>query len=95
MTHRSSRRRTVVLAASFVVASCGRESTMPPAKVRLDGYQLKTSFSEGLAVIQRSDDLELGFVDSKGTVAIPPRFQDAGRFSEGLAAAREEYRAGF
>ncbi|MRR12932.1 WG repeat-containing protein, partial [bacterium] len=68
---------------------------IPPAKVRLEGYQLKTSFSDGLAVVQRPDDLALGFVDAAGIVAIPPRFQDAGRFSEGLAAAREEYRAGF
>jgi len=95
MPHRNRGRTVSVVLPALLAAACGRGFVMPPAKARLPGYQLKTSFSEGLAVVQKSGDLLRGYVDAKGQLVVPARFQDAERFSEGLAAAREEYREGY
>jgi hypothetical protein len=58
---------------------------MPPAKVRLPGYQISSQFFEGLAAIQSSGNLRKGFVDKAGRIVVAPQFSEAGRFAEGLA----------
>ena len=68
---------------------------MPPARSRLAGYQIESRYSEGLALIQRSSDFRLGYMDLEGRVVIPPRFFAAGHFSEGLAPARESVSDGY
>jgi hypothetical protein len=82
----------VLIAASFAAfgAGCDAPYVMPPAAVRLPGYQLRTTFSEGLAVLQHSRNLRLGYLDAHGTIVIPPRFFEAWAFSEGLAAVQED-----
>jgi hypothetical protein len=57
----------------------------------VDGYG--NEFHEGLAVISEripktQEGRLYGFIDKKGTRAIPPRFAEAFDFSEGLAAVR-------
>jgi hypothetical protein len=49
-----------------------------------------TGFSEGLAAVGRSvgNQDRIGFIDAQGLVSIEFQFEDAGDFSEGLAAAR-------
>jgi hypothetical protein len=44
-------------------------------------------FSDGLAVASRGSDSLLGYIDKTGEFVIPPQFEIAGDFSEGLAWA--------
>ncbi|HNC45726.1 MAG TPA: WG repeat-containing protein, partial [Acidobacteriota bacterium] len=46
------------------------------------------SFSEGLAVIQFTQDGKCGYIDKSGKLVISPEFELAESFSEGLAAVR-------
>jgi len=76
-------------------AGCGVPFVMGPAKVRLPGYQVCSTFSEGLALLKSSSSLRLGYVDTSGTIVIAPRFFAATGFAEGFAAAQEDGRDGF
>lgn len=87
--------RLALLAAAASSLSCGLPYVPPAAKASLRGYELKSAYSEGLAVVARASDRRLGWVDGNGRVVVPPRFVEAGLFSEGLAPAREEWRQGW
>lgn len=54
------------------------------------GFIAGTEFSEGLAAVRVSQFFGLkkrwGFIDKTGKLKIPPKFTEAGRFSEGLAS---------
>ncbi len=85
----------LLFAVTLWTTGCGRRFEMPSAKARLHGYQIVGTFSEGLAAVQGSGELRQGFVDTKGTVVIAPRFFAVGNFSEGVAPAEEEARDGW
>ena len=85
----------MVASLAGLAAGCGGPYLMPPASVKLPGYQLCTTFSGGLAVIRDSRDFRLGYVDARGTIVIQPRFFEALAFSEGLAAVQLDARGGF
>jgi hypothetical protein len=66
----------------------------------LRGVSTVLGFSEGLAAFQAAPGLlqdrgRWGFLDASGEVVIPPRFEAAGSFAEGLAPAAEGGRFGF
>ncbi len=50
-------------------------------------YRAARYFSEGLAAVS-SDGVNWGYVDREGRMAIPPQFEGAREFSEGLAPVR-------
>lgn len=52
-------------------------------------------FVDGLAAVARHGERTVGFIDSSGSFVIAPRFEQAGSFSEGLAAARTASGWGF
>lgn len=51
-------------------------------------------FAEGLAAVQEAGGA-WGYVDPTGAWAIPPAFEAAGRFSDGMAPARQDGQWGF
>jgi len=57
--------------------------------VDLAGYQIRSAYSEGLAIIALSSDTRHGFVDTRGVIVIPPKYFQVGRFAGGLAPVRE------
>ena len=69
----------------WIIDSSGNFIAKPPAVV-LDGIR----FSEGLIAIRR--DRKLGYMDLDGNIAIEPRFDQGGEFSEGLAPVQTEDR---
>lgn len=52
-------------------------------------------FVDGLAAVARHGDPTVGFINFSGSFVIPPRFEQAGFFSEGLAAVRTATGWGF
>ena len=52
-------------------------------------------FSEGLALVQSMQNGKYGYIDSSGKFIIPPRYDIAFLFREGLAAVSKEGRYGF
>ena len=48
------------------------------------------TFNDGLASYFDSSKGKYGYINSQGLIAIPPRFDEAGDFSEGLAVVRME-----
>ena len=50
------------------------------------------AFSEGLAYMEQG---KLGFIDKAGKQVIPPKYNDAQPFSEGLAVVRLEGKYGY
>lgn len=44
------------------------------------------AFSDGLRLVKATD--KFGYFDKSGKMAIPPAFDDAGSFSEGMAAVK-------
>jgi hypothetical protein len=52
-------------------------------------------FSEGLALVQSMQNGKYGYIDSSGKFIIPPRYDLAFLFREGLAAVSKEGRYGF
>ena len=52
-------------------------------------FQLHIDIGEGLAAVRRKSHDQWGFIDRAGKPVISPRFEQAGRFSEGLCAVRE------
>ncbi len=67
-----------------IIDSSGNFIAKPP--VVLDAIR----FSEGLIAIRR--DRKLGYMDLDGNIAVEPRFDQGGEFSEGLAAVQLEGR---
>jgi WG repeat protein len=59
---------------------------LPKKPLVLDGIR----FSEGLIAVRR--DRKLGYMDLEGNVAIEPRYDQGGEFTEGLAAVQLEGR---
>jgi hypothetical protein len=57
---------------------------LPKKPLVLDGIR----FSEGLIAIRQ--DRKLGYMDLDGNIAVEPRYDQAGEFSEGLAAVQFE-----
>ena len=57
---------------------------LPKKPVVLDGLR----FSEGMIAIRQ--DRKLGYMDVDGNIAIEPRYDQGGAFSEGLAAVQSE-----
>ncbi|HEY0003193.1 MAG TPA: WG repeat-containing protein [Pyrinomonadaceae bacterium] len=51
------------------------------------GFEAEKTFSEGLAAVQLGG--KWGFIDKSGRLVIQPRFDEAERFSEGLALVTE------
>jgi len=68
----------------WIIDSSGNFIAKSP--VVLDGIR----FSEGLIAIRR--DRKLGYMDLDGNIAIEPRFDQGGQFSEGLAPVQLEGR---
>jgi hypothetical protein len=69
-------------------------------RFRVRGASRVLAYSEGLAAFQQPPSVlrrshRWGFIDATGAVAIEPRFDVAGSFSEGLAAVAEQGRYGF
>lgn len=63
-------------------------------------YALVDSFSEGLAMVGTTvSDVSVvggyGFIDKTGQLVIPGIYQDAGRFSDGLAVVKKEGKYGY
>lgn len=58
----------------------------------LDDYLLTFPFSENLAMVIKSIDNQqkFGFINSTGKVAIPPKFDVAHEFSDGLALVKQD-----
>lgn len=56
-------------------------------------YDAVEPFCEGLAVVRKG--ARFGYIDREGTPVIPPRWEEARRFSGGLACVREAGRYGF
>lgn len=70
------------------------ESGTEVVRVRTDSIDDgRTAFSEGLCAVLR--DGKWGYVDRRGALVIPCRFDEAGPFAHGLAAAAEGGRTGF
>ena len=46
---------------------------------------VKSGFQNGMALIRNKDTRTYGYLDTTGRIVIPPLFDDAGNFSEGLA----------
>lgn len=66
--------------------------------LRIDGAGLKIgmqSFSEGLAAFERVGETKSGYMDREGRVRIPPAFDFASFFQEGLAEVEVEGKHGF
>lgn len=64
-------------------------------KVVMKQYYEVDRFSEGLAPATRCRDCKYGYIDSTGNFVIPPQFDYAGMFSNGLARIGiEQYPAG-
>ena len=82
-------RTRLMLVLLVLLTGCGLDYFMPPAKVRLPGYQVQGLYSEGLCVTSERQELRRGYIDMEGRVVIPPRYFAAGRFSGGLAAVQE------
>ncbi len=97
----SLRRRRPLVAALFLagialgLVGCGVPFVMGSAKVKLRGHQIVSGFSDGRAIIKRSANFRLGYIDSRGVIVIPVQFRSAGSFSEGLAPVEMDYREGF
>lgn len=89
MSRREPWFRLVVPLLAGLISGCGMPFVMPPARVKLPGYQIASTFSEGLAVIRSTNDRKAGYVDTTGAIVIAPRFGEAGPFSQGLAPVRE------
>ena len=81
--------RTRLVLVLLLLAGCGRDYVMPPAKVRLPGYQVVGLYAEGLCVVAEKEERRLGYMDMEGRVVIAPRFFAAGSFSGGLAAVQD------
>ena len=81
----------LLLAVLFTVVhtGCGGPTGLQGAQVDLTGHQIRSSYSEGLAIIALSRDTRQGYVDTQGAIVIPPRFFQAGRFAEGLAPVQQ------
>ncbi|HEY6328839.1 MAG TPA: WG repeat-containing protein [Blastocatellia bacterium] len=59
---------------------------VPERILELGLNQVSNNFSEGLArVPSNGENARFGYMDVSGKIVIKPRFEDAGRFSEGLA----------
>lgn len=62
-------------------------------------YDLISSFHEGLAMVGKRmgarNGYRYGFIDEQGNEQIPPRFNNAKHFSEGLAAASQRGKWGY
>jgi hypothetical protein len=82
---------TLLLAVlvSVVHTGCGGPTGLQGAQVDLAGHQIRSPYSEGLAIIALSRDLREGYVDTQGAIVIPPRFFQGGRFAEGLAPVQQ------
>jgi hypothetical protein len=52
-------------------------------------------FSEALACVQSGPGGKWGYIDKTGNQAIPPRFESAGNFSDGLAVVTTEGKKGY
>ena len=50
-------------------------------------FHLWSDFTEGLAVVRKDD--KYGFIDKKGKIALPLKYESAEPFSEGLAAVQQ------
>jgi hypothetical protein len=84
-------RRAIVLGlllACLLTVGCWRDYIMPPAKVRLPGYQMESLYSEGLCVVSERQGMRRGYMDLEGRIAIAPEFFAAGQFNGGLAPVR-------
>ncbi|WP_289055523.1 WG repeat-containing protein [Carboxylicivirga marina] len=62
-------------------------------KVKCDPFTFASSFSEGLAVVEK--DLEFGYVDSTGQMVIDYQYYDAGPFINGIAYAANDGKYGY
>jgi hypothetical protein len=54
-----------------------------------------SNFNEDLAAVQEGENGKYGFIDNSGAYLIPPVFEDAMPFAEGLAAVRVNKRWGY
>ncbi|MGN7055431.1 WG repeat-containing protein, partial [Neisseria sp. P0003.S004] len=45
-------------------------------------------FSEGLAAVATVDTNKYGYINTKGEMVIPPKYEEAFYFNEGLAAVK-------
>ena len=54
----------------------------------LPSYAQAADYSEGLAAVQDADTKLWGYIDTRGSWAIEPRFRAGGPFSNGIASAR-------
>src|SRR3954467_4699385 len=71
-----------VLLLGCLAAGCNREGPVRPGEQR-----------SGLFLVRK--DGRWGYVDRSGSLKIPPQFEQAGPFSDGLAAAALGGRAGY
>jgi hypothetical protein len=75
----------LILIVTALTGGCGRDYIMPPAKVRLPGYQAESLYSDGLCVISEQRERRRGYMDTEGRIVIAPEFFKAGPFNGGLA----------
>ncbi|MBK3518726.1 WG repeat-containing protein [Carboxylicivirga marina] len=62
-------------------------------KVKCDPFTFASSFSEGLAVVEK--DLEFGYIDSIGQMVIDYQYYDAGPFINGITYAAKDGKYGY
>jgi hypothetical protein len=60
-----------------------------------EGIGLIDRFSEGLAVVMRSADEKFGFIDRTGKIVVEPVYDEAQKFSKGMAAVSRDGEWGF
>ncbi|MCL4794608.1 MAG: WG repeat-containing protein [Bryobacteraceae bacterium] len=82
-----------VFTALTIIATAGCRSVEPPARQRLEGYTIASSYHDGLALVLDTKSRLYGCIDRDGRVAIKPQFGSAQPFSEGLAAVTPRRRA--
>src|SRR5258706_200389 len=84
---RWSLRSTLILAAALMLAGCDQQAQKASSDAIPDAGSAK---SGGVAVIT-----EWKTTDQTGRIVIPPQFDEAGSFSDGLAAVRIGARFGY
>jgi len=91
-----------IVAASIALAAlagwAGQSSAVETAKAEAEGDRSSISeFSEGIAIVYKKGDknYQFGFIDKTGKAIVPPQFDEALGFSEGLAAVLVKDKWGF
>jgi hypothetical protein len=72
---------------TFYIDKTGREITTFTAP--------KNNFSDGLAVFQNEESGKCGFIDKTGIIRVPIIYDEAYKFSEGLAAVKLKQKYGY